>query len=90
MGTMTSAILGKGMGRGAALVWGTFTNASSTGGDVITGLSRVFMFYIQPTGDAVNSNEASVNETFPLNGGDVTVKTDSDSETYGWLAIGVK
>ena len=86
----SSAILGRTKIGNKVLYYGTFTNDTTEGGDVVTGLARTEMFLIQPTGSAVNSNEASVNETFPLDGGDVTVVTDSDAETYGWVAIGVK
>lgn len=67
---------------------GTFTNDTTEGGEVVTGLSMVVAFFIQPTGSAVNSNEASVNETLPLGKGTVSVVTDSDAETYSYTAIG--
>ena len=73
---------------GSVIEIGTFTNDSTAGGEVGTSLSRVDGFIIQPTGAAVNANEASVNETFPLAGSAVTVVTDSDSETYLYFAFG--
>ena len=71
------------------VVIGTFTNGSGdTGGDVKTGLNRVDVFIAQPTGSSVTSNQVTVNESFPLAGGDVTIVTDDNVDGI-WIAIGV-
>ena len=56
-------------------------------GDVATGLSRVEMFQVTVSG--ATQKGCSVNETLPLSGGDVTVVTESNNQTFYWLAIGV-
>ena len=66
--------------------WGTFTN-DTTGGDIATGLTRVHFLVAQHSGDATVASSPSVNETFPLSGGDVTIVTTASADGY-WLAIG--
>jgi hypothetical protein len=69
-------------------VWGTYTNGSGeTGGDVATGLGRCEIFQLQPKGTAVVATAPVVNETLPLESGDVTVVT-ADNEDGTWFAIG--
>lgn len=51
------------------VIYGSYTNTeSSTGGDVTLGLNVVEHFQMQPTGSAVETDEAVANETFPLTG----------------------
>jgi len=70
------------------LVRGTFTNTGGgTGGDVATGLSVVEEFWIQEGGTAVVASKSVVNETFPLDGGDVTIVTVADVDGR-WCALG--
>lgn len=69
------------------IVYGTYDCAAVTGGDIATGLARVDLCILTPTGAAVDTNEASVNETMPLASGDVTIVTDSGA-TGQFLAIG--
>jgi hypothetical protein len=69
------------------MVQGTFNAASVTGGDINTGLKRVESFIITPKGSAVLANQAVVNETLPLEGGDVTFVCNSN-DTGTWLAVG--
>ena len=67
---------------------GTFTNTSgSTGGNIETGLSRIITLHLQPGGSSVTSNQAVVNETFPLSAGDPTIVTDADVDGT-WIAHG--
>lgn len=76
-------------GTGAkAHVFGTYTNdGGSTGGDIVTGLTVVEAFFLQPKGSSVSANQPVVNETMPLSGGAVTVVT-SVNEIGQFLAIG--
>ena len=70
------------------IVYGTYTNgAGDSGGDISTGLSEVQFFWLQPTGAAVIASQPTVNETLPLNGGDVTVVNTLDEDGV-WMAIG--
>ena len=75
------AITKKGVIGDMQYVIGTFTNAGGdTGGDIVTGLKRVEAVQLQHTGAAVAANAPSVNETLPLDGGDVTIVTDDDAD----------
>lgn len=70
------------------LVQGNVTNTGgSTGGEVSTGLRIVEQFHFQPTNTTTATIANSVNETFPLSGGDVTLVTAGDVDGI-WFAIG--
>lgn len=63
------------------IVEGTFTNGGAdTGGDIVTGLRQVENVQLQHTGSAVVTNAPVVNETLPLDSGDVTIVTDADAD----------
>lgn len=60
---------------------GTFTNGGAdTGGDIVTGFSRVEHVSLQHTGSAVVASAPVVNETFPYNGSAVTIVTVADAD----------
>lgn len=66
---------------------GTFTNGSGdTGGDIYTGLQKVYGFFMQHKNDAVIATFPVVNETFPK-ADPITVVTADDGDGY-WLAFG--
>lgn len=70
------------------VTWGTYTDDGTNGGDINTGLKRVDVMFLQPTGNAVETNAPSINETLPgADGTAVTIVVDSAS-TGVWLAIG--
>jgi hypothetical protein len=69
------------------LICGSFANAG-TGGEIRTGLNQVYDFMIQPNAAAVVADGSTVNETFPLPGGVVTIVTTAATAGY-FLAIGV-
>jgi hypothetical protein len=70
------------------IAWGTFTNGGSdSGGDVKTGLSQVHHISLTHTGAAVVASAPSVNETMPLNKGDVTIVTVTGADGT-WFAVG--
>lgn len=70
-----------------AVVMGNWDGAAVTGGDIATGLKKVYHIELQHKGTAVEAAVAVVNETMPLNGGDVTVVcTSGDAGTF--IAIG--
>lgn len=69
------------------MITGTYTNSSTSGGDIPTGLTRVLSIMLQTTGGSVATNAPSANETFPLENGTVTIVTDSNAAGV-WIAIG--
>ena len=84
----TSTITSRESDGSLAKVVGTFTNTSgSTGGEVETGLKTVIGFQLQHTGSAVVASAPVANESFPLQGGDVTIVTVADTNGV-WIAIG--
>lgn len=77
------------MGR-RTVVYGTFTNGTSvdTGGDVNTGLNRVEMFHAICDGTSVQPGKpVQIDETLPLDDGDVTIVTDAGYDGV-WEAKG--
>jgi len=70
------------------IVYGTFTNAaSSTGGDIVTGLTNCDALFLQSKGTAVIANAPVVNETFPVAGGSITIVTTAN-ESGTFMAYG--
>jgi len=68
---------------------GSWNSAGATGGDITTGLKRVEMCVICHSGNTVvSSGPATIDETFPLASGSVTVAATSGDTGY-WLAIGL-
>lgn len=82
--TLTTTIDRKSVFGNMKIVIGHCAN-DSTGGDVATGLRRVEMFI--PVGLGAAAVEIAVNETFPLDSGDVTVVTEN-AIAFSWMAIG--
>ena len=74
------------------IVTGVYDNSvgATTGGDIATGLARVDGIILQPYGAAVGTNQAVINETFPLvnSTGAVTIVTDA-SQVGEFIAWGV-
>ena len=69
-------------------VSGTFTpSGGSTGGDIVTGLNKVYHIELQHTGSSVVSDVPVVNETMPLSSGTVTIVTVAD-KAGTFFAIG--
>ena len=63
-------------------------SGTASTGDVATGLSSVDVF----VATILNSNGGyivNVDETFPLAGGDVSIKTNGNDYSISWIAIGV-
>lgn len=55
-------------------------------GEVVTGLARVDHFMMNVAG--ATQKGCSVDETFPLASGTVTAVTESNDQTFHWMAIG--
>lgn len=83
----SSAIVGRDVIGSKVRTWGTYTNSSSTGGDIDTGIHSVDAMFLQPTGASVSSNAPAINETFPVAGSAVTIVTDNN-EAGIWQAYG--
>lgn len=64
---------------------GVISGTTDTG-DVLTGLNSVEMFLMAVQGGTQKG--CSVNESLPLASGDVTVVTESDDQTFYFIAIG--
>lgn len=72
------------------VVYGTYVNDSgSTGGEIVTGLTRVEFFVMQAKGAAVSANQSVINETLPLVSatGSLTVINNANETGY-YIAIG--
>ena len=70
------------------IVCGTSVISGDTAtGDVVTGLNTVDILF--PVVKGATQKGVSVNETFPLATGDVTVVTETNNQTFYWLAIGI-
>lgn len=69
------------------IVYGTWNADSVTGGEIVTGLSRVDVCLLGHTGSAVEAAAAVVNETLPLASGSITIVTTS-GDTGTFIAIG--
>ena len=75
-------------GGNGKIISGTYTSdGGSTGGEIKTGLERVQFIFLQPSSTAVVANQPAVNETMPLEKGDVTIVTTAN-ETGTWAAMG--
>ena len=83
----SSTIIHKTVFGNKRVVYGTYDCASVTTGQIDTGLARVDVCILTPTGATVDTNEAVVNETLPLESGLVDIVTDSGA-TGQFLAIG--
>lgn len=65
---------------------GTFTNSTSTGGDIRTGLQKVYGMILQQNAAAVVASQPVLNETFPMSD-PVTIVTANNAAGY-WMAFG--
>ena len=68
--------------------WGTYTSdGASTGGNIDTQLNLCYQIILTPNSATVGTNQSVVNETLPVAGDAVTIKTDSNQVGY-WFAVG--
>ena len=71
------------------VVSGTYTNTGgSTGGEIVTGLRRIEHLSLTQTGSAVTTGAPVTHETFPFDGGDITIVTDADADGI-WEVSGI-
>lgn len=72
---------------GTRITYGTYTSAGGTaGGDIYTGLQKVYGMKLQQKGTAVVASHPVLNETLPMND-PVTVVTVANGAGY-WMAWG--
>lgn len=72
---------------GTRITYGTYTSAGgSTGGDIRTGLQKVYGMVLQQGGTTVVASHAVINETFPMSD-PVTIVTAANGTGY-WMAFG--
>jgi len=84
---ITNTVIDKGTWGDKKYIYGQSVLSGGTNtGDVATGLRLVEFFAVSTYGGT--QKNASVNETLPLSGGDVTVVSESNDATLYWLAIG--
>jgi hypothetical protein len=71
--------------------FGTYTNgAGDSGGDIDTGLKKVYFMWLQSRGAAVSAEAPTINETInspPIDGSAVTIVTTLDDDGI-WMAVG--
>lgn len=73
---------------GKRMTWGSWTSNATTTAEIVTGLNFVDSLEIQPyKSSGIAATECTVNETFPLSKGTVTIITPSSVSGY-WLATG--
>lgn len=71
-----------------AVYGGSYTSAdSSTGGDIVTGLTVVDGFFLAPRASAVSASAPVFNESALPQGGTITIVTIAN-ESGNWMAIG--
>lgn len=73
---------------GKKMTFGSWTAGTTGTGDIKTGLQIVENIVLTPNVNAAGvAKQTAVYETFPLNGGDVTIYTEGNINGY-WSAIG--
>ncbi len=86
--SITDTFVGRSVVGDKCMTWGTYTDSgAATEDDINTKLHLCEMFIIQPYGSSVASNASVVNETFPIAGSAVTMRTDA-SQAGMWIAFG--
>jgi hypothetical protein len=84
----TDAITGRDVWGSKAIVYGTYvSDGGSTGGDIDTGLHRCEFIKLTPKGSSVVASHPVVDETLPVAGSAVTIKTTANESGY-WYALG--
>jgi hypothetical protein len=83
---LASSVSGQTVVGDLRMVWGTFTSDTTTG-DINTGLTSVFTMAVTAKGSSIVADAPTINETFPLASGDVTVICTTSTVGY-WVAWG--
>ncbi len=86
---ITVTVLGKTVFGNKRVHYGKYTlSGGGTTDEVPTGLQQVHTFVASAAGSSIVADAPTVNETFPLASGDVTIIGTADSAAY-WMAIGL-
>ena len=91
MAVTSTTIIAQSFTRNKRMVLGhSIVTAGQSGEEIATGLSTTEFFSVTDKQATYSSIQAySVNETFPLAGGTVTVVSGSNTADFYWMAIGV-
>lgn len=86
--SITATLLGRSVVGNECMTWGTYTDSgAATEGNVNTYLGVCSKMVLQPYGSSVAGNASVINETFPVAGSAVTIRTDA-SQAGLWIAWG--
>lgn len=72
---------------GVWIAYGTYDATGVTTGEIATGLNYIEVAFLTCTGNAVQANAPSIDESFPFVGGTITIDCDS-GDTGNWIAFG--
>lgn len=71
------------------VVYGKYVcDGGDSGGEITTGLLHIDMMQVTAAGSSIVADAPTINETFPLSGGDATIICTANSSGY-WMAFGV-
>lgn len=86
--SISSTFVGRSVLGNKAMTWGTYTDSGAgTADNIDTKLHMCDFILLQPYGSAVATNASVVDETFPVAGSAVTIRSDA-SQSGLWIAIG--
>ena len=84
-----SVISGRTVFGNKRMSWGTYTNTTSTGGDIDTGLGVCDFLKLQTKGGATSTLGPSILvDLLPKDGGVVTIETNGGTDKGYWWAFG--
>lgn len=86
---ITITKLGENVVGNQRMVFGKYvTDSGDTGGEITTGLLHIDCMMVTATGSSIVADAPTIDETFPLTGGDATIICTANSSGY-WMAFGV-
>jgi hypothetical protein len=86
--SISSTFTGRSVWGNECVTFGTYTDSgAATEDNIDTKLHVCTRMFLQPTGAAVSASAPVINETFPVAGSAVTIRTVA-SETGQWTAFG--
>lgn len=86
--SITDTFVGRSVMGNECMTWGTYTDSgAATEDDINTKLHLCTRMFLQPYGSAVAASAAVVNETLPVDGSAVTIRTIA-SQSGVWMAWG--
>ncbi len=86
--SIASTFVGRSVQGNECMTWGTYTDSgAATEDNIDTKLHMCTRMLLQPYGSAVAASAAVINETFPVAGSAVTIRTIA-SQVGLWIAWG--